>query len=169
MKVVVDGTNDQVGKALAEQMVSDLNAIGYKASTQLLAASIQYPFIQNSSNSGKWNVGYSAWYQDYPAASDFLNVLLGCGTIHPNSDASPNIAAFCDKAIQSKIDQAETEGATNPSGAAALWTQVDHADTNAAPWVDMFNPKQIDVLSSNVHGYSWSPQWYILIDRLWLS
>src|SRR5215469_16806239 len=169
MKVVVDSTNDQVGKALAEQMVSDLNSIGYKASTQLLAASIQYPFIQNSSNSGKWNVAYSAWYQDYPAASDFLNVLLGCGTIHPNSDASPNIAAFCDQAVQSKIDQAETEGATNPSGAAALWTQVDHMDTNAAPWVDMYNPKQIDVLSHNVHGYSWSPQWYILIDRLWLS
>ena len=169
MKVVVDSTNDQVGKAFAEQMVSDLNAIGYKASPQLLAASIQYPFVQNSSNSGKWNVGYSAWYQDYPAASDFLNVLLGCGTIHPNSDASPNIAAFCDQAVQAKINQAENEGATNPSGAAALWTQVDHADTNAAPWVDMFNPKQIDVLSHNVHGYSWSPQWYILIDRLWLS
>ena len=169
MKVVVDSTNDQVGKAFAEQMVSDLNAIGYKASTQLLASSIQYPFIQNSSNSGKWNVGYSAWYQDYPAASDFLNVLLGCGTIHPNSDASPNIAAYCDQATQSKINQAEAMGATNPSGAAALWTQVDHADTNAAPWVDMFNPKQIDVLSHNVHGYSWSPQWYILIDRLWLS
>jgi peptide/nickel transport system substrate-binding protein len=169
MKVVVDSTNDQVGKAFAEQMVSDLNAIGYKASTQLLASSIQYPFVQNSSNSGKWNVGYSAWYQDYPAASDFLNVLLGCGTIHPNSDASPNIAAFCDQSIQSKINQAEVMGATNPSGAAALWTQVDHADTNAGPWVDMFNPKQIDVLSHNVHGYSWSPQWYILIDRLWLS
>ena len=169
MKVVVDSTNDQVGKSFAEQMVSDLNAIGYKASTQLLASSIQYPFVQNSSNSGKWNVGYSAWYQDYPAASDFLNVLLGCGTIHPNSDASPNIAAYCDQATQSKINQAEAMGATNPSGAAALWTQVDHADTNAAPWVDMFNPKQIDVLSHNVHGYSWSPQWYILIDRLWLS
>ncbi len=35
-KVVVNGTNDQVGTALAEQMVSDLNSIGYKASTQLL-------------------------------------------------------------------------------------------------------------------------------------
>ena len=169
MKVVVNGTNDQVGKALAEQMVSDLNAIGYKASPQLLSMSIQYPFVQNSSNSGKWNVGWSAWYQDYPAASDFLNVLLGCGSIHPNSDASPNIAAFCNKAVQSKIDQAESMGATNPSGAAALWTQVDHMDTTQAPWVDLYNPKQIDVLSSNVHGYSWNPQWYILIDRLWLS
>jgi len=149
--------------------VSDLNAIGYKAAPQLLAASIQYPFVQNSSNSGKWNVGWSAWYQDYPAPSDFLNVLLGCGSIHPNSDASPNIAGFCDQAVQSKIAQAESLGSTSPSSAAALWTQIDHTDTNEAPWVDMYNPKQIDVLSKNVHGYSWNPQWYILIDQLWLS
>jgi peptide/nickel transport system substrate-binding protein len=169
MKVVVDGTNDQVGKALVEQMVADLDSIGYKASAQLLAASVQYPFVQNSTNSSKWNVGWSAWYQDYPAPSDFLNVLLGCGTIHPNSDASPNIAAYCDQATQSQINQAESEEATNPAGAAKLWTQIDHEDTNAAPWVDLYNPKQIDFLSSDVHGYKWNPQWYILIDQLWLS
>jgi peptide/nickel transport system substrate-binding protein len=169
MKVVVDGTNDQVGKALVEQMVSDLDSIGYKASAQLLAASVQYPFVQNSTNSSKWNVAWSAWYQDYPAPSDFLNVLLGCGSIHPNSDASPNIAAYCDKTTQAQINQAESEEATNPSGAAKLWTQIDHEDTNAAPWVDLYNPKQIDFLSSDVHGYKWNPQWYILIDQLWLS
>ena len=169
MKVVVDGTNDQVGKALVEQMISDLDSIGYKASAQLLAGSIQYPYVQNSTNSSKWNVAWSAWYQDYPAQSDFLNVLLGCGTIHPNSDASPNIAAYCDQATQTQINQAESEEAANPSGAAKLWTQIDHEDTNAAPWVDLYNPKQIDFLSSNVHGYKWNPQWYILIDQLWLS
>ena len=166
-KVVVNGLTDQVDKAFVEQMVSDLNAIGYKATPQLLSSSIQYPSVQNSSNSGKWNVAYSSWYQDYPAASDFLNVLLGCGSIRPNSDASPNIAAFCDKNIQPQINQAESAGATNPSEAARLWTQVDHEDTNAAPWVDLFNPKQIDVLSSNAHGYQWNPEWNILIDRLW--
>jgi peptide/nickel transport system substrate-binding protein len=169
MKVVVNGTSDQVGKALVEQMVSDLDSIGYKASSQLLTMSIQYPFVQNSSNSSKWNVGWSAWYQDYPAQSDFLNVLLGCNTIHPNSDASPNIAEYCDKSTQAQINQAESEEATNPSAAATLWTQIDREDTNAAPWVDMYNPKQIDFLASNVHGYQWNPQWYILIDRLWLS
>src|SRR3984957_8462417 len=108
MKVVVNGTNDQVGKELAEQMVSDLDSIGYKASTQLLSMSTQYPYVQNSANSSKWNVAWSAWYQDYPAPSDFLNVLLGCGTIHPNSDASPNIAAFCDPTIQTQINKAES-------------------------------------------------------------
>jgi len=169
MPVVVDGITNQVGKDFVEQMVSDLNSIGYHASAQLLAADVQYPFIQNSSNSSKWNVGLSAWSQDYPAQSDFLNVLLGCGSIHPGSDASPNIAAYCSKPTQAQITTAESEEATDPAAAATLWTQIDHEDTNAAPWVDMYNPKQIDFLSSNVHGYKWNPQWYILIDQLWLS
>jgi peptide/nickel transport system substrate-binding protein len=168
-KVVVDGTTDQVGKALVEQMVSDLNAIGYKATSQLLTASIQYPYVQNSTNSAKWNVGWSAWYQDYPAPSDFLNVLLGCSSIHPKSDASPNIAALCDKSVQAQMNKAESVEATNPTEAAKLWTQADHALTLQAPWVNMYNPRQIDFLAKNVHGYQWSPQWYILIDQLWLS
>jgi len=168
-KVVVNGTTDQVGKELAEQMAADLNSIGYKASTQLLNASVQYPFVQNSTNWSKWNVAWSAWYQDYPAPSDFLNVLLGCGHIVKNSDASPNIAAFCSNSIQNQINTAESVEATNPTRAAALWTQIDHEDTVQAPWVDLYNPKQIDFLSKNVHGYQWSPQWYILIDQLWLS
>jgi peptide/nickel transport system substrate-binding protein len=168
-KVVVNGTNDQVGTELAEQMVSDLDSIGYKATTQLLSMAVQYPFIQNSVNSSKWNVAWSAWYQDYPAPADFLNVLLGCGHIVPNSDASPNIAAFCDQSIQKQINTAESIEAAQPAQAASLWTQIDHEDTNMAPWVDLYNPKQIDFLASNVHGYKWNPQWYILIDQLWLS
>jgi peptide/nickel transport system substrate-binding protein len=168
-KVVVNGTNDQVGTELAEQMVKDLDSIGYKASTQLLSAAVQYPFVQNSANWSKWNVAWSAWYQDYPAPSDFLNVLLGCGHIVKNSDASPNIAAYCDPSIQKQISQAESEEATDPSAASALWTTIDHEDTLQAPWVDLYNPKQIDFLASNVHGYEWNPQWYILIDQLWLS
>jgi peptide/nickel transport system substrate-binding protein len=167
MSVVVN--SDIPDKALALQMVSDLNKIGYKASAQILAGTIQYPYVQNSKNSSHWNVAWSAWYQDYPAASDFLNVLLGCGSIHPGSDASPNIAAFCDKSIQAKMDQAETTGQTNTTAANNIWTQVDHEVTDQAPWVDLYNPNQIDFLAKRVQGYQWNPQWYILIDQMWVQ
>src|ERR1700749_1796136 len=40
MKVVVNGTNDQVGKALVEQMISDLDSIGYKATPELLSMGV---------------------------------------------------------------------------------------------------------------------------------
>ena len=169
MKVVVNSATDETSKALGEQMVSDLNKIGYKATGKYLTGSIQYPYVQNSKNNDTWNVAWSAWYQDYPAPSDFLNVLLGCGSIHPNSDASPNIAEFCDKGIQSKMDQALQMGLSDPEGANQLWAQVDHEMTDAAPWVDLFNPKQIDFLAKRVQNYEWNPQWYILYDQMWLK
>jgi len=166
-KVVVN--TDIPDKAAGEQMVSDLGKIGYKASLQVLSGTIQYAFVQNSNNIKKWSVAFSAWYQDYPAASDFLNVLLGCGTIHPGSDASPNIAEFCDKSIQAQMTKAENLGVTNSTAANNIWAQVDHAVTDQAPWVDLYNPKQIDFLSKRVQGYQWNPQWYILIDQQWLK
>jgi peptide/nickel transport system substrate-binding protein len=166
MKVVVNSATDDTSKALAEQMVSDLNKIGYKASTQLLTGSVQYPYVQNSDNAKKWNVAWSAWYQDYPTPSDFLNVLTGCGSIHKSSDASPNIAEFCDKSIQAQMTKASSLGVTNPTAANKLWGQIDHEVTDQAPWVDLYNPKQIDFLSARVKGYQWNPQWYILIDQL---
>jgi peptide/nickel transport system substrate-binding protein len=169
MKVVVNSATDETSKALGEQMVSDLNKIGYKATGKYLTGSIQYPYVQNSKNNDTWNVAWSAWYQDYPAPSDFLNVLLGCGNIHPNSDASPNIAEFCDKGIQAKMDQALQMGVTDPEGANQIWAQVDHEMTDAAPWVDLFNPKQIDFLAKRVQNYEWNPQWYILYDQMWLK
>jgi peptide/nickel transport system substrate-binding protein len=169
MKVVVSGTTDSLGRAVAAQMVSDLNAIGYKASSQLLNAGIQGPLVQNSNNIRKWNVAWSQWYQDYPAASDFLNILLGCGNIHPHSDASPNIAEFCDPAIQAQMTQAEAMGGTNPTAAYNLWAQVDREVTNQAPWVDVYNPKLIDFLSKRVHGYQFNPELYILFDQMWLK
>jgi peptide/nickel transport system substrate-binding protein len=169
MKVVVNSTTDETGKALAAQMVSDLNKIGYKASSQLLTSSIQYPFVQNSNNSHKWNVGWSAWYQDYPAPADFLNVLTGCKTIHPGSDASPNISQYCSQSVQAQMDKASAMGQSNPTAANKLWATIDHEVTDAAPWVDLYNPKQIDFLSKRVQGYKWNPQWYILIDQLWLK
>jgi peptide/nickel transport system substrate-binding protein len=167
MKVVVN--TDTTDKAFGEQMVTDLNKIGYKASLVVLSSAIQYSFIQNSNNLKKWSVSFSDWYQDYPAASDFLDVLLGCGSIHPGSDASPNIAEFCDKSIQAKMDQARSLAVTDPTAANNIWAQVDHLVTDQAPWVDMFNPLQIDLLAKRVHGYQWNPQWYLLIDQQWLK
>ena len=168
MKVVVNSGNDGPSMAFAVQMASDLRRIGYQATTQFLSNTIQQPYVENSANHSKWNVALAAWAPDYPAASDFLNVLLGCGSIHPGSDASPNIAAYCNAFIQAKMDHAEVVGQSNPTAANKIWAQVDHDLTDEAPLVDLVNPRQIDFLSARVHGYQWNPQWNILIDQTWL-
>jgi peptide/nickel transport system substrate-binding protein len=159
VKVNTD-TND-VDKGLGLYFVGLLNSLGYKATLQALSPDIQYPYVQNSKN--KPQFAFSSWYQDYPAASDFLDILLGCGSFHPNSNSSPNIAEFCDKGIQAKMENAGKVGITNPDSANKIWAQVDKEVTDQAPWVSMFNPKYIDVLSNRVKGYQFSPQWYFLL------
>jgi peptide/nickel transport system substrate-binding protein len=159
----VNTDTTDVDKALGLYFVGLLNQLGYKATLQALSADIQYPYAQNSKNHVQF--AFSSWYQDYPAASDFLNILLGCGSFHPSSNSSPNIAEFCDKGIQAKMDQAGKTGITDPAGGNKIWTQVDKEVTDQAPWVAMFNPKYLDFLSNRVKGYQFSPQWYFLLDQ----
>ena len=161
--VKVNTTTNTVDRDLGLYFVGLLNNLGYKATLQALSPDIQYPYAQNSDN--KPQFAYSSWYQDYPAASDFLNILLGCGSFHPGSNSSPNIAEFCNKGIQAKMDQAGQMGITDPAGANNLWATVDKEVVDQAPWVAMFNPKYIDVLSNRVTGYQFSPQWYFLLDQ----
>jgi peptide/nickel transport system substrate-binding protein len=161
--VKVTTTTTPNDKAYGLYFVGLLNDLGYKASLQALSSDIQYPYVQNTKNHVQFS--FSNWYQDYPAASDFLNILLGCDSFHPNSNSSPNIAGFCDKQIQAKMDQAATTGITDPAAGNKIWAQVDKDVTDEAPWVSMFNPKYIDFVGSRVKGYQFSPQWYFLLDQ----
>src|SRR5262245_26213557 len=161
VKVNTDTTD--VDKGFGEYFIGLLNSLGYKAQPQFLAPSIQYPFCQNSKN--KVQFCFSSWYQGYPAASDFLNVLLGCSDFVPNSNASPNIAEFCDKGIQANMDAALKQAITDPTGANAKWAQIDKEVADQAPWVSMFNPKLVNFVSKHVKGFIFSPQWYFLIDQ----
>jgi peptide/nickel transport system substrate-binding protein len=162
VKVNTDTTN--VNKAFGEYFVSLLNKLGYKATLQALSPDLQYPYVQNSKN--KVPFAYSSWYQDYPAASDFLNILLGCGSFHANSNSSPNIAEYCDKAVQKQMDTALSVGIKDPEAANTIWAQVDHKVTDQAPWVAMFNPKLLDFVSSKITNHVFSPQWYFLLDEV---
>jgi peptide/nickel transport system substrate-binding protein len=161
--VKVNSDTTEVDQAYGEYFISLLNKLGYKAKPQFLSNDIQYPFIQNSKN--KVQFAYSSWYQDYPAASDFLNILLGCGSFHPNSNSSPNIAEFCNQGIQAKMDQAGQTGITDPAAGNKIWAQVDKQVTDQAPWVSMFNPKLLDFVSARVKGFTFSPQWYFLLGQ----
>ena len=78
-----------------------LNQIGYKASVKAISGNIVFTYVQNTKNKVQINV--QQWYQDYPAASDFLHILFGCDSFHPGSDSSINIAGFCDKKIDAQM------------------------------------------------------------------
>ena len=159
--------DDEVNKATAVYLQSVLNSIGYKASVKPISGNIFFTYAQNTKNKVQINV--QQWYQDYPAASDFLYVLFGCESFHPGSDSSINIAGFCDKSINAKMHHALATGLTNETAANAEWAKIDKLVTDASPMATLFTPKHIDFLSKRVGNFTFSKQFYWLVDQSWVQ
>ncbi len=166
-KVGVVVSDDEVNKAIGEYVQSALNSIGYQATLKPISGNIQFTYIQNTKN--KVQISLSSWYQDYPAASDFLNVLLSCASFHPGSDSSINIAGFCDKTVDGQMQQALVAERTSMAQANALWAKVDQAVMKQAPLAPLITPKIIDFTSARVGNYQFSRQFYMLVDQLWVQ
>src|SRR5262249_15889319 len=138
-KVAIVVSDDAVNKDVGTYLQSLLNQLGWKASLKVVSNNIQFSYIQNTKN--KVQISLTQWYQDYPGAADFLNVLFGCGSFHPGSDTSINIAGFCDKAIQKQMTAAAALTATNTNAGHALWAKIDKLVTDPAPAAVPCNPQ----------------------------
>lgn len=165
MEIGIVTQDDEVNKSIGEYLQSLLTQLGYKATLKPISADIQFTYIQNTNN--KVQISLSAWYQDYPAASDFLNVLESCASFTPGSDSSINIAGFCDKTIDAQMQDALLTERTDLTGANAKWAAVDKAVMTQAPIAPLFTPKLIDFVSTRVGNYQFSKQFYMLVSQLW--
>lgn len=166
-KVTVITDDTAVGKEIGTYFQSVLNEIGFDATVKIVSLDNEYTYIQNSKN--KVQIAYTQWYQDYPAASDFLNVLFSCSGYHEGSDASPNISAFCDKDVDADIKTALATQVTDPKAAAKLWAAIDRKVTDAAAAAVFFNPKQIDFVSKRLQNFEFSGQFKWIIGRAWVQ
>jgi peptide/nickel transport system substrate-binding protein len=166
-KVVVVTPDDEVNKDMGVYLQSVLNSIGYKASVKPISGNIFFTYVQNTKNKVQINV--QQWYQDYPAASDFLHILFGCESFHPGSDSSINIAGFCNKGIEARMHAALKLGTTNEAAANAQWATIDRLVTDQAPMATLFNPKHIDFVSKRVGNFVFSKQFYWLVSQSWVK
>ncbi|MFD3502453.1 ABC transporter substrate-binding protein [Streptomyces sp. NPDC058676] len=159
--------DDDVNKSIGQYLQSLLTQLGYKATLKPLSGNIQFTYIQNTKN--KVQMALTSWYQDYPAASDFLNVLLSCASFHPGSDSSINIAGFCDKGIDAKMKTALETGQTDQKSADQQWGAIDQEIMAQSPVVPLINPKIIDFTSKRVGNYQFSKQFYMLVGQTWVK
>jgi peptide/nickel transport system substrate-binding protein len=163
--VVVEDTD--VSRNIGTYLQSVLNDLGYKASVRPISANIQFTYIQNTNNNVQMSV--SQWYQDYPAASNFLNVLFSCSSFNPGSDSSVNIAGFCDEEIDRRMQAAIAQSIHDPEGANEEWAKIDQAIMEKAPIVPLFTPKHVDFVSERVGNFMFSSQFYWVIPQAWIQ
>ena len=166
-KVTIIVQDTSVERNIGGYMQSVLSDLGFKASVKAISPNIQFTYIQNTNN--KVQISLSVWYQDYPAASNFLNILLSCGSFHPGSDSSINIAGFCNKKIDANMRAAMKTAVKNPKAANRQWAGIDHQIMQKAPLAPLFTPKHLDFTSKRVGHFIFSNQFYCVIPQSWVK
>jgi YVTN family beta-propeller protein len=155
------------GPAAGPYLVSVLRQIGYRASLRAIASPATYwNTIDNSRN--HIQIGEFRWSEDYPAPWDFFGPLLSCHSFLPGNPANLNDSQFCNPQIEAQFRQALAAQAHSPNAARLLWASIDRAITGRAPWVPLYNPRALVVLSARVGNYQFHPLWHLLIDQLWV-
>jgi peptide/nickel transport system substrate-binding protein len=167
MEVTVIAEDYAVGKNIGTYLQSVLNELGYKTSLKALPRNINFTYIQNTNNNVQ--ISISQWYQDYPAASNFLHILFGCDSFNPGSDSSVNISGFCDKEIDAKMKEALALAVTDQAGADKMWSEIDRAVMEKAPAVPLFTPKHVDFVSKRVGNFMFNAQFYWVITQSWVQ
>jgi len=167
MKIEIVVKDAPTNRAIGENIAETMEKIGYAATVKTVGKDRQTTFIQNTDN--KVQMSLSIWAQDYPAPSDFLDILFSCNSFRPSSDSSINISGFCDKEIDEAMDEAMRLGSTDPARATKMWTDLDKRITDLAPIAPVFNPKQITFLSSRVRNFEFNDQMTWLFTKAWLD
>ena len=153
--------------ATARYVVSVLNQLGYQASLRVLGLNTYWSVLGDSRS--RVQVGFFQWYQDYPAPSNFIEPLFTCGSFVPANPGNGNIAEFCDPPIDVQAQQALAHQAGDPATAAGQWAAIDHELADQAPWVPLYNPRNLTVLSARTGNYQFHSYWNLLIDQLWVQ
>ena len=166
-KVTIIVEDTAISRSIGVYLQSVLTSIGYVADVKPISSNIQFTYIQNTNN--KVQMSVTQWYKDYPAASDFLNILFSCASFREGSDASINIAGFCDKDIDAKMQKALDLGVTDQKAADKLWAEVDKQVTDKAPAVGLFTPKRLDFVSKRLGNYKFNPQFNWMITQSWVQ
>jgi peptide/nickel transport system substrate-binding protein len=154
------------GPATGRYVVSVLDELGYRASLRNVSANRYFEVFGDSRN--RIQAGFFPWFQDYPVASDFVDPLLSCGSFVPASPVNVNTAEFCDPRIDAQAQHAYALQSWAPAAAVGRWAAIDRELVDKAPWVPLYNPRDLTVLSARVGNYQFHPYWSLLIDQLWV-
>ena len=109
-------------------------------------------------------MGIDGWSADAAAPSDFTPPFR-CAAIVPRSAENGNLARFCDRRLESRIEAAL---AARGPRADALWRGVYRDLEAAAPAIPLVNRRAITLVSKRVGNYQDHPVWTTLLEQLWI-
>jgi peptide/nickel transport system substrate-binding protein len=165
MQVTVWSDNQGSDGPVGAFTVSVLRELGYRAT--LHRASHAAVVEATSDSRRRIQATDGSWGAEFPLASTFFDDLFRCSDFRlADPAATANGSFFCDPAIDRLMDRADSDLASDPQKAAAIWTAVDRAVTYAAPWVPLVTVNNVDFLSARTTDYQFNPFLGVLLDQL---
>jgi ABC-type transport system substrate-binding protein/DNA-binding SARP family transcriptional activator len=166
MKVTVLGDQSYQSHRAGPYLVRLLRELGYHAS--LVRRKNPANILELADSRNRTQIGWFGYFQDYPTASDFIDLLLSCKAFTPRDVNNFNVAEFCNKSIDAQIRRAYSLERSDPAAAYRLWSRIDRELVDQAPWVPLYNERSVTALSTRVGNYRYHPFWNVLLDQLWV-
>jgi peptide/nickel transport system substrate-binding protein len=136
---------------MAQAVQSELKAIGFNVSIKSAPDSVNGGVI--SARANKVPMGINNWTQDYPDGDDFFLPLLDGQKITPTNNN--NYASFNNASVDRRINK---NVPLLGSGRDKAWASLDVSTMrNFAPWAPLNNPTWVDLISSRLTGYVYTP------------
>lgn len=140
----------------------DLRKIGVQA--ELVPIS-QPAFEVKARTRGAVPSGIWGWAQDYPDASNFLDVLLS-GRRITDTDCN-NLAFYRNTAVDHLLARAEQS--MDSGERLTLHREAERLIMTDAPWVPLMEEQLAIARNSRVRGTPWHPVWLWRFEKLWLE
>lgn len=140
---------------LAAYVARVLDSLGFRARVAPAEATIDPSVPQ---------VSFYDWVADYPAPSDFIGPLFGCGGAAPSV---MDITGFCYPWLGSLTARAQASSTDQPTFD-RRWAAIDRRVTDESPVVALYNPIEIDFVGARVGNFRADPQLGVLLDQLWV-
>jgi YVTN family beta-propeller protein len=132
-----------------------LRTLGYRAQVRPVSDGTS-PFAQAQAQ-----IRPVTWFGGELGPAEFLQDWFAC-------DGSDGNGWFCDPQLDRLMRHATSVSATDARRAAADWADVDRKAVDAAGWVPLVTPREVEFVSSRVRNYQFNPLWGLLADQVWL-
>jgi peptide/nickel transport system substrate-binding protein len=152
--------------AISRYFVKLLNTLGYKGRLRTIGPDFDkfWVFVADSQNKAQLA---AYWSQGAPSPAELI-VGLRCRSFVPNNGDNENVAEFCSRALDAKIERALRLQGTDPAAAGPAWAAVDRHIVDQAPAISLLVPEGIDLVSKRVGNYQRNPPWGIILSQLWV-
>ncbi len=135
------------GKKMGELMQADLAKVGIKIKLQ----TFDWPTYLKKASQGDHQMLQMGWTGDNGDPDNFLNTLLGCGSIKSGS----NYSKWCDQKFNKAVTEAKT--ATDIKKRTALYKEAQKIFKEQAPWVTIAHSTVFKAMAKNIKGYKVDP------------